>query len=72
MPQSSEKGRNPEWKICTACQHAKGGLYTLCVVYVAGMDKCWLIIKSILKLENVNHSRWNGARILVDVTLGSD
>lgn len=35
---------------------------TLCAVYVAGMDKCWLIIKFILQLENVNHSHWNLAR----------
>lgn len=42
----------------------KGGCYTLCAVYVAAMDKCWLIIKIIWKLENVNYSHWNSPRNL--------
>lgn len=59
---TAPKGRHPEWKVCAACRPAKGGLYPVCAVYVAGMDKCWLIIKFILQLENVNHSHWNLAR----------
>lgn len=68
MEQQSKRKGNPQWKVCTDCEHAKRGcliLWSLCNVCIIGDGQVLANNKNYLKLENVNHSCWHLARILV-------